>query len=103
MRGPRFSSAPPACPRGSGYVAAEADRQVLQLALPALVADRAIERVIDEQELHGGALRADGARGLGEDLHALDHRGGAGRQGLGAFSTSTRHMRQLAAIDSFWW
>ena len=23
--------------------------------------------------------------------------------GLGAFSTSTRHMRQLAAIDSFLW
>ena len=23
--------------------------------------------------------------------------------GLGAFSTSTRHMRQLAAIDSFSW
>jgi hypothetical protein len=23
--------------------------------------------------------------------------------GLGAFSTSTRHMRQLAAIDSFGW
>jgi hypothetical protein len=23
--------------------------------------------------------------------------------GLGAFSTSTRHMRQLAAMDSFLW
>ena len=23
--------------------------------------------------------------------------------GFGAFSTSTRHMRQLAAIDSFLW
>ena len=23
--------------------------------------------------------------------------------GLGAFSTSTRHMRQLAAIDNFLW
>src|SRR5205807_10589539 len=67
----------------AGQVAPEADRQILQLALPALVTDRAVERVIDEQEFHGGALRADGARGLGEDLHALHHRGGAGRQGLG--------------------
>ena len=41
-------------------VAAEADRQVLQLALPALVADRAVERMVDQQELHGRALRADG-------------------------------------------
>src|SRR4029077_675032 len=47
----------------AGNVAAEAHRQVLQLALPALVADRAVERVVDEQELHGGALRTDGTRG----------------------------------------
>ena len=58
-------------------VAAETDRQVLQLALPALVADRAVERMVDEQELHGGALRADGARRPGEDLHALHDRRGA--------------------------
>ena len=33
-------------------VAAEAHREILQLALAALVADRAVERMIDQQELH---------------------------------------------------
>src|SRR5579863_8054961 len=47
------------------HIAAEPHGQVLQLALPALVADRAVERVIDEQELHGRALRADRPRRLG--------------------------------------
>jgi hypothetical protein len=32
--------------------AAVGERLVLQVALAALVADRAIERVVDEQELH---------------------------------------------------
>src|SRR6185503_6370733 len=36
--------------------AAVADREVLQLALAALVADRAVERVVDEQELHHALL-----------------------------------------------
>ena len=63
MSGPKFSSATDALALVVARdVAAEAHRQVLQLALPALIADRAVERVIDEQELHGGALRADGAR-----------------------------------------
>ena len=43
-------------------VAAEAHGEILQLALAALVADRAVERMIDEQELHGRLLRADGLR-----------------------------------------
>ena len=43
-------------------VAAEAHRQILQLALAALVADRAVERMVDQQELHRRALRADRAR-----------------------------------------
>ena len=38
-------------------VAAEAQGQILQLALAALIADRTIERMIDEQKFHGGALR----------------------------------------------
>src|SRR5206468_10154512 len=37
--------------------AAVAHRQILQLAFAALVADRAIERVVDEQELHHALLR----------------------------------------------
>ena len=58
--GPRFSSFTDALALGEARdVAAEAHRQILQLALPALIADRAVERMIDEQEFHGGALRAD--------------------------------------------
>src|SRR6185312_13208138 len=63
----------------AGDVPAETDRQVLQLALATLIADRAVERMVDQQELHGGALRADGPRRVGEDLHALGDRRGARR------------------------
>src|SRR5207244_10504998 len=63
-------------------VAAEADGEILQLALSALVADRTVERMIDEQELHRGALRADGAWRFREELHSLRHRGRAGRERL---------------------
>ena len=64
-------------------VAAVAHRQVLQFAFAALVADRAVERMVDEQELHRRFLRGDGARRLGEDLHALGNRLGTGRDRLG--------------------
>ena len=53
---------------------------ILQGALAALVADRAVQRVVDEQELDHAVLgllrhrRGD----LGVDLHALGHRHGAG-------------------------
>ena len=58
--GPRFLSLTDALALDEARdVAAEADRQVLQLALPALIADRAVERMVDEQEFHDGALRAD--------------------------------------------
>jgi hypothetical protein len=82
-------------------VAAEAHREVLQLALAALVADRAVERVVDEQELHRRLLGSDGLRRAREDLHAFGTGVAQAGSGFGAFSTSTRHMRQLAAIDSF--
>src|SRR5580700_5427967 len=52
-------------------VATETDGEILQLALPALIADGAIEGMIDEQELHGRALRRRGPRRAREDLHAL--------------------------------
>ena len=58
-------------------------RQILQLALTALVADRAIQRVVDEQELHHRLLRLDGLVGLGAHDHALRHGCGAGGHGLG--------------------
>ena len=43
---------PRACSRGSGSVDAVGHRLVLQVALAALVADRAVERMVDQQELH---------------------------------------------------
>nr|WP_241546761.1 hypothetical protein [Thiohalobacter thiocyanaticus] len=56
---------------------------VLQLALPALVADRTVQGMIDEQELHHRLLRLAGIVGIGPDLHAVGDRRGAGRQRLG--------------------
>ena len=65
ISGPRFSSWHDALALVVARdVAPEAHRQVLQLALAALIADRAVERVVDEQELHRRALRTDGARRL---------------------------------------
>src|SRR5690606_13093264 len=43
----------------AGFVAAVTHGQVLQLAFTALVADRAIERVIDQQKLHHAFLRSN--------------------------------------------
>ncbi len=60
-------------------------RQVLQLAFAALIADGAVQRVVDEQKLHHRLLRLGGAFGLGAHHHALGHRGGTSRQGLGCF------------------
>ena len=57
--------------------------QVLQLALTALVADGAIERVVDQQKLHDRLLRGNGAVALGAHNHALCHGRGAGGHGLG--------------------
>src|SRR4029453_18664477 len=50
---------------------AETEREVLQLALAALVADRAIERMVDQEELHRRFLRGPGPRGARKYLHAL--------------------------------
>jgi phosphomannomutase len=41
---------------------AKTERKILQLAFAALVADRAVERVIDQQEFHRRLLRGDRAR-----------------------------------------
>ena len=55
--------------------AAPAERDVLQRALAALVADRAVERVVDEQELDDRFLRLGHPLGLGVDDHpVLDRR-----------------------------
>ena len=54
-----------------------AERLVLQRALAALVAHRAVERVVDEQELQHALLRLLHARPVRVDLHALGHVGHA--------------------------
>jgi hypothetical protein len=53
-------------------------RVVLELALAGLVADRAVERVVDEQELHHALTRLLHARRVGANDHAVRHRGVAG-------------------------
>jgi hypothetical protein len=63
----------------------------------------AVERVVDEQELHHPVLRLLGVERVRPDLHAFGGRRGAAGNRLGAFSTSTRHMRQLAAMVSLRW
>ena len=58
---------------GPGAGGHELDGLVLQGALTALVAHRAVQRVVDQEELHGAGLRLGGdfAGGLRADLHAL--------------------------------
>jgi hypothetical protein len=63
--------------------AAPAVGDVLQRALAALVADRAVERVVDEQELDDRLLCLLDASGLGVDDHAVLDRGRAGGLQLG--------------------
>ena len=57
--------------------------QVLQLAFTTLVANRAIQRVINQQELHHRLLRLDGFIALGTNDHSLRHRRSTGWQWLG--------------------
>ena len=45
----------------AGNGTAVTHRQVLQLALAALVANRAVQRVVDQQEFHHAVLGVDGA------------------------------------------
>ena len=63
--------------------AAPAEGDVLQRALAALVADRAVERVVDQQELDDRPLRVACALGLRVDDHAVLDRGRAGGLELG--------------------
>ena len=62
-----------------------AHRQILQQAFAALVANRAIEWMIDEQELHHTLLRLDCLDALGAHHHAVHHRRGASRNRIGLF------------------
>ena len=87
-------------------------RLVLQIALAALIADRAIERMVDQQELHHAFARAFLTIGrVGQHFRRLAVRARTQSRtaqaqdatGFGAPFTSTRHMRQLPAIDSRSW
>ncbi|MCW0449263.1 hypothetical protein NB706_002097 [Xanthomonas sacchari] len=63
--------------------AAIAQRHVLQLALAALIADRAVQRMVDQQEFHDAALVLQRLVAAGLHLHAVHDRRGAGRRRLG--------------------
>ena len=87
---------------------------VLQIALAALVADRAIERMVDQQELHHALAGLLHCRRLGSRPSGGSPFGGPGgksRTPQGASSRSawarplisTRHMRQLPATESRSW
>ena len=58
-------------------VDAEGHRLVLQVAFAALVADRAIERMVDQQELHHAFAGLLDHRRVGEDFRRLAVRAGA--------------------------
>jgi hypothetical protein len=85
--------------------AAVTDRQILQLALATLVADRAIQRVIDQQELHHAFLRLDRQFGMSEHLHAVGRpvsrrQAGASAPSRPAPDTSGNWQRSRASCDS---
>ena len=65
--------------------AAIADGQVLQLAFTGLVANRTIQRMVDQQKLHHTFLGLDGFVALGVYDHALRHRRRAGWHWFGRF------------------
>ena len=64
-------------------VEAVAHRLVLQVALAALVADRAVERMVDQQEFHHAVARLLHHRRVGEDLLLVGDRQRAARLRLG--------------------
>ena len=62
--------------------------QVLQVALAALVADRAVQRVVDQQQLEHALARLVHRRRIGLDDHAFGDRHGARRAAAWASSRS---------------
>ena len=77
----------------AALVRAEAVGEVLQRALAALVAHRAVERVVDEQELEDTRARVDDVGGLRVHHHAFGNGCRAGRLQL-------RHLFDLDDADS---
>ena len=69
----------------AAFARAVAEHHVLQFALAALIANRAIERMVGQQELERHLARLTHLLGIGADHHALGHRRGAGGRHLGSF------------------
>ena len=67
----------------AAFGVAELVGEILQRALAALVADRAVKRVVDEQELEHARPALDGFAVVRVDHHALGYRRRAGRLQLG--------------------
>ena len=65
-----------------GHALAETHGHVLQLAFTALVTDRAVQRMVDQQKLHGRLLRRDCPGRTGLDHHTVHALRGAGRHGF---------------------
>ena len=74
--------------------------QVLELAFPALVADGALQGVVDEHQLHQLLAQGRQLRRGGHHLHALGDGGGAGRDGPGRPGLDVHHA-DAAAADGF--
>jgi hypothetical protein len=75
---------------------------VLQVALAALVADGAVERVVGEQELHDCAPRESGGLGVGPDLHGGGDLGAAGGHWLGRLlDVDQAHPAVACHFESF--
>ena len=67
----------------AGAVVAVGHRLVLQVAFAALVADRAVERMVDQQEFHHAPAGLDRLFRIRKDDHAVQDRLGAGGDRLG--------------------
>lgn len=76
----------PGCPR------AEGQGLVLEGALAATVADGAVQRVVDEEQLEDGPLGFGGSLAVGADDHPVrDGRGAGGEQLLGSLHLDEAH------------
>jgi len=67
----------------AAVVEAVGHRLVLQVAFAALIADRAVQRMVDEKELHHSLAHLLHFRGVGVDDHAVGDRHGARRDWRG--------------------
>ena len=85
-----------------------AHRHVLELAFPALIADRTVERMVDQQKLHHRLLRPRREGGRRTNLHALHDGRRARGKGFGRFldlhqtHPAVGGNRQLAVVAKAW-